>query len=271
MNVECGTERAVGERNDCTVHAIASACGVSYNAAHKLLEAHGRKRRRGFAIMLLLFQDATPLFGYTARKVADWKYCKGFHAWGTLREAILACGQKGRYIVRVPHHLLAIVDGKVHDVAGKGTRVRVTQIWKMEAPGDPPSGPLVKPGPEPATFEQARARLPRRRRVVCCNGHEVTEANAATWALGKGIYRCARCFEDYRALKQPRRPQPSAFAHVGTRVGHKLACQPRQKRPFNNRNTTTRLRREGASRKGVSPWPLNNAGDVDGEKLVAFT
>lgn len=48
MNINPDSSRALTERGDCTVRAIARAFNVSYNTAHEWLKKAGRKDRSGF-------------------------------------------------------------------------------------------------------------------------------------------------------------------------------------------------------------------------------
>lgn len=141
---QCNKRTAeLGETNDCTVKAVAIATGEGYDKAHAHLKSLGRKPRKGF------FWHQDSVVGWKNYPVNQYPlgtegYITGLHRLGYKatevtdfdaktvisleRDPKLA---KGRYIIEVRRHALAMVDGQVIDHS-KGTRRRPNKIWKIE-------------------------------------------------------------------------------------------------------------------------------------------
>ena len=111
------------EDNDCTVWAIATASGMPYSAAHRLLQQHGRIDGNRFPTGQFLALMGNRLCNYTVRSIAV-----PFVA--TLNQ-VAKTYPHGRYIVRTKRHVLALIDGVVHDTAPCGARKRVSRIWEL--------------------------------------------------------------------------------------------------------------------------------------------
>jgi hypothetical protein len=97
------------ETNDCAVRALAVACRVEYDKAHKVLRRWGRRNRDGFKLMQLL----------------EWRYMFGNDfEWmpvGIRRnvrvEDFLRLNPKGTFILHVRGHFCTVVDGVLYDEA----------------------------------------------------------------------------------------------------------------------------------------------------------
>lgn len=111
--------KQVGERNDCSVKAVALACDVPYRVAHKALENQGRKEGRG--VLMGQIKDAITSLGYTAAPAAYTAKT----AITLERDKLLA---KGHYIAMMNGHVAAVVNGQVQDWTN-GRRHHIVQVW----------------------------------------------------------------------------------------------------------------------------------------------
>ena len=151
------------ETNDCTVRACAVAAQIEYPVMHEYLKACGRKHRRGMrghayrkALAELgfdLIQLQGPVYEYKHTVVDGcWKYnCRtGTEHWvndhfRTTRRAVKGSGidyqsltvtrlqrelTSGTYLVNTDGHVLALVDGVVHDYTD-GRRHRIESVWRV--------------------------------------------------------------------------------------------------------------------------------------------
>lgn len=114
--------RAIAERNDCAVKAVAIATQTPYDEVHMLYRDRGRKRGRRTPMKLThevlaeLGADALP----TDRKAATV---------ATVPRAY----PSGSYLIRTSGHILACVDGKVEDWTA-GRRHRVLEVLRIRMP-----------------------------------------------------------------------------------------------------------------------------------------
>ena len=127
-----------GERNDCTVRALANATGVAYDAAHALAKHFGRPDRKGLFTHLAhdLYIAAgfkcLGTYGRSRRTAAIARHrAVTNHSGMTLEKAMLMM-QKGRFVVMVTGHALAVVDGKIIDKGHNAAGTRVTSIYKWQ-------------------------------------------------------------------------------------------------------------------------------------------
>ena len=84
------------ERNDCTVRATAIALDITYADAHARMAKLGRKPRKGARYAL-----CAPKLGMIARPDL------GHKCWKTVAPLLTS----GRFVIRVAHHVFAVVDG----------------------------------------------------------------------------------------------------------------------------------------------------------------
>ncbi len=115
------TQEAVinrGERNDCTVHALAALLGIPYIEAYvKMLEL-GRKPKRGFH-----WYKVAKHFGLVE---TPWLHRRRVHS--VVQDPSV---KQGRYVVQVPRHVFAIVDGVIHDTGNPRPARIVKKVWRM--------------------------------------------------------------------------------------------------------------------------------------------
>ena len=136
--VSGSNETAKQEKNDCVVRAIANACDVNYDQAHKYVaETFGRKKGKGVDMFIptmmhvkeMKFDEVGQLdlfktgvtrkvkcLGYSPKqggKLINTKYKHKPVAYTV--KAFAQKFKKGNYIVAVKGHALAINDGVVVD------------------------------------------------------------------------------------------------------------------------------------------------------------
>lgn len=124
----------MNEDRDCAVKATALVTDVSYEVAHAALKAQGRKNRCG--TYPVQYRSAIAAMGFEVRKV-EFKRC-------TVR-TIGAQLRRGKFLVRVNRHVLAVVDGKVMDWTD-GRLHRVKDVYEVVSKGAPvvaPAAPIV--------------------------------------------------------------------------------------------------------------------------------
>lgn len=119
-----GGRKASGqiEKKDCTVRALAVARGISYNEAHQIMAAVGRKPWRGFK-----FYKAAEALKFVAHPQPD----KGK---GRLRvHTALEKYRTGRFVFRIEKHVFAVVDGVAYDNNAPETlrNCIVTDVWEV--------------------------------------------------------------------------------------------------------------------------------------------
>lgn len=155
------SSRMHGEKNDCTVKAVAVATGIGYKQAHAHLASLGRKPQRGFVHDF----DGTLWRSYRDVPKGSEGYITGMHRIGfkatevkvyegkTLGKVSRHLG-KGNFIIRSNGHASAVVDGKLIDWASDTNRTRVKQVWRIE--------PIETPKVVPEKFRKLRHRKAKR-------------------------------------------------------------------------------------------------------------
>jgi hypothetical protein len=104
------------ERADCTVLATQFAFGLSYENAHSLMAAHGRKLGCCAA-----FQVAAPKLGLVQRPDLS---CQ------TVIKALEGM-QNGRFVVKISGHVFAVADGRIFDNHFTKPGARVKMVYEV--------------------------------------------------------------------------------------------------------------------------------------------
>ncbi len=107
---------------DCCVRALAIVTKVSYDIAYQTLKAAGRKSHDGFDLGAWLAANCL-FYGWKARKVRASKHL-------TL-SAVFGRYPKGRYIVELETHVIAVIDGKAHDLIRLPDDCPVHVVWEF--------------------------------------------------------------------------------------------------------------------------------------------
>ncbi len=121
------SNRPKGQTGDCTVRALATAAGLSYASAWKLLyDAQGRHKVTCFQISLFLKVEPET-FG--AVKQLDFPAKAGSKRMTAVQFAELH--PTGSYILRMAGHVAAMEDGVLYD-RWNCSRKCIYTAWKIE-------------------------------------------------------------------------------------------------------------------------------------------
>jgi hypothetical protein len=140
----------IGEKNDCSVRAIATAVGVTYDAAHKYMrDVIGRKDRKGAKGMtdkLEAFTDAenpTQTAGdvnFKYKSIPTVSLCNEYKLHGEVVhrkktvKSFIDSFRKGTFLVFVSNHVFTIKDGVLIDNYGEEFRPtrKVLNAFKVD-------------------------------------------------------------------------------------------------------------------------------------------
>ncbi len=120
----CKSSNARGERNDCSVLALAVVADLTYDAAHKAMAEVGRKNNDGARTG----QTFTALhnLGKTYDDVTDRASFAEIKTIKSLKRLNL----KGKYLITVSGHILAMKDGEIHDWTNDRQH-RIQKIYRV--------------------------------------------------------------------------------------------------------------------------------------------
>jgi hypothetical protein len=129
---------SIGERNDCTVKALALITGATYLEAHSLLKAKGRKNGKGCEIFIVESAARQLGFNLTTMNLKSFiqrypgraKELRNLTTHQPLRYAA-AWKDGAAYLAFTSTHALAIVDGVCHDWS-VNKAMRITRLVKVE-------------------------------------------------------------------------------------------------------------------------------------------
>ncbi len=138
---------AAMERNDCVVHAIASACKVSYEEAHAFVkDIFKRRDKKGTRNVMLKMSELSKAFNVKVTELGEKdekgvkKLTQSYRMHGKTKVgryttvSFIKKFPTGTYIMFVRGHAFTIIDGVVHGNSDDATkrRVRVEQAFKVE-------------------------------------------------------------------------------------------------------------------------------------------
>lgn len=109
------------EPSDCTVRATALACAVSYEEAYEALRRAGRIKGHGFA-----YPDF--VFGVPGPELVGAKVVEVMPRSKFDRKRL----EHGRWVVKVPHHVFAVVDGVANEAIARRLARSFRYAWKFE-------------------------------------------------------------------------------------------------------------------------------------------
>ena len=122
---------------DCAVRALANVSSFSYPEAHKLMEDAGRKRNKGtpwatlHSVYMATGAKEATYFGKNTAKMACRFNVNHYNKSITLRTFINEY-IKGKYIVVVRGHALAVCDGAVIDLFASKAGKRLMCVYKFD-------------------------------------------------------------------------------------------------------------------------------------------
>jgi len=109
------------DESDCSIRALAVACGLSYAAASAVFASQGRAHGRGTDLLTTELVHDRLLAMRRVRVMEGWRLAN------VAREL-----PKGRYVLHRRKHAFALVDGVIHDWAGgTGPSTIVLRIWHV--------------------------------------------------------------------------------------------------------------------------------------------
>ena len=117
----------MNESKDCSVRAVSIACNIPYPDSHTTFHMFGRKPCKGTPRTVT---DAVLDF---LADIGDIQYWKPLQVPDGLTVRSIATDpqfNKGRYIVIISRHMLAMIDGVVHDWTANKLH-RVKEIYKV--------------------------------------------------------------------------------------------------------------------------------------------
>jgi hypothetical protein len=123
------------EDNDCTVFALASATGVSYETALRHMNKSGRKKDSSVPTKITdkAFKNSN-LGGYKITKVYSrsekWRTLDGSLRF-TYRKFLKSKYLFPRCIIRLPGHVVAIIKDKLYQFDIPGDRQEICTVWKV--------------------------------------------------------------------------------------------------------------------------------------------
>lgn len=138
FNQLVASSNAMGEKNDCSVKAVALACGVDYEVAHRAMAARGRENGRGAYTYDI--RHAVASLGYDSQRVRieDFisQYPKGHR--DVLRNVTThhparfnkVWADGNTYMMFTQHHVLTIINGTNHDWTN-GRALRAISVYKI--------------------------------------------------------------------------------------------------------------------------------------------
>lgn len=111
--------------NNCTVHALSAALNIEKEAAYQMLKKAGRRDNRPFGLSAWLKKQP-----FVKKRITDPQQSGG--------QAVVKAYPKGRYILRVRKHALALVDGQIIDSQPR-KRYHIKEIIRVEPVSNKPT------------------------------------------------------------------------------------------------------------------------------------
>lgn len=125
------------EKNDCAVRAIANVGAYPYPMALKLMAQEGRPRGRGtpwdtlHKVYTMAGAFDVTYYGERMRRLSE-KRSVALRPQSMTLETFLERHPKGRYVVVITKHALAVVDGTIVDTGKNRAGKRLMASYKFE-------------------------------------------------------------------------------------------------------------------------------------------
>lgn len=123
--------KALGEKNDCAVVAIALVCRTTYPKAHALLTHYGR--RTGGSTETQAILAAVKDSGFRVERVEKYLQPNGSRYTPKTIGGYL---KRGYYLCFTAGHVFTVINGVVEDWSGDSHR-RIKSIYKVVRPRRP--------------------------------------------------------------------------------------------------------------------------------------
>lgn len=136
-----GSTKVRGEDNDCTVRALAIAGQMPYDVAHEMLRVQcGRKPKHGVPFINLLGARASQgcvvgdwfVKWHSLDTKRDYSQYRPRLKGTTVRQLIASGTLPRRCILSINSHVMACIDGVVHDSFNAGARSIVESYYSFE-------------------------------------------------------------------------------------------------------------------------------------------
>ena len=114
-----------GERSDCTVRALATATGASYDEAYRFMAANGRKKNKGAYFERAIAQHQ--VLGHTFIKTPTFVKARGINA-AIKRNPVL---RYGTWVLKMKGHVATLKDGKILD-SFDSSRKDILWAWSVQ-------------------------------------------------------------------------------------------------------------------------------------------
>jgi hypothetical protein len=116
-----GKDRPSWDKSDCSVRALATAVGCTYEQASAVYTAAGRRVGKPTPVEI------------TYKVMGDWLGLRSLDGVrGMQLQELAELAKAGRYVVHLRNHALAVVEGVVQDWDSlDNRRAKVETVWRM--------------------------------------------------------------------------------------------------------------------------------------------
>lgn len=114
-----------GEKNDCTVRAVALACDVPYRDAYLFMQKNGRRKNKGSYFHSVVMVNNYDILGKQVKP-------EGILAAKGIKTALLRNPKlrKGTWMVHMTHHVAVLKDGVLMD-SFDSSRKQINGAWRV--------------------------------------------------------------------------------------------------------------------------------------------
>ena len=111
------------EKNDCCVRALSIALGIEYATAHKQLKDFGRQDSKSTYNFVGFMQKHIPSLEFEHRTVNQ--------SLGWSIKSFLKYHPTGTFILRIRHHVFAVINGIAYDTWNPKQGSHIMGYWKL--------------------------------------------------------------------------------------------------------------------------------------------
>lgn len=135
MDIYANCKSHLGERNDCSVKALARAFDLPYDMAHRICKKSGRKDKSGFDLHYSVFE----LGRNKKSRVFKGKRI-GYHSLkkGITIKRFMRLHPTGTYLICIYRHYCTLIDGELYNQYNKNQRIKyyyyISKLKKNESP-----------------------------------------------------------------------------------------------------------------------------------------
>lgn len=114
------------EANDCTVRALAIACGVNYRDAYEFMRRNGRKPGKGAPFSLIIRRHNGLVLGHRLETALAIRPARGLKTFLERNPRL----RTGTWILHSTHHASTLKEGKLYD-SFDSTRKTFDGAWAV--------------------------------------------------------------------------------------------------------------------------------------------